>query len=102
MHKIKNFHEGHSTVGEWQSSGRGTAWYAIIGLRPAIQRIQEDLSPILHGLGQGSDRTPRSSVEFSYTSLFSWLAQTQPCFCIGSFHFRPHFPPPPPVRRPVS
>jgi hypothetical protein len=26
MHKIKNFHEGHSTVGEWQGSGRETAW----------------------------------------------------------------------------
>jgi hypothetical protein len=26
MHKIRNFHEGHSTVGEWQGSGRGTAW----------------------------------------------------------------------------
>jgi hypothetical protein len=22
MHKIRNFHEGHSTVGEWQGSGR--------------------------------------------------------------------------------
>jgi hypothetical protein len=21
MHKIRNFHEGHSTVGEWQGSG---------------------------------------------------------------------------------
>jgi hypothetical protein len=38
MHKIMDFHEGHSTVGEWQGSGRvavrerqtngmGTAWY---------------------------------------------------------------------------
>jgi hypothetical protein len=27
MHKIRNFHEGHSTVREWQGSGRGTAWY---------------------------------------------------------------------------
>jgi hypothetical protein len=26
-HDISNFHEGHSTVGEWQGSGRGTAWY---------------------------------------------------------------------------
>jgi hypothetical protein len=26
MHKIRNFHEGHSTVGEWQGSGRGMAW----------------------------------------------------------------------------
>jgi hypothetical protein len=26
MHKIRNFHEGHSTIGEWQGSGRGTAW----------------------------------------------------------------------------
>jgi hypothetical protein len=26
MHKIRNFHEGRSTVGEWQGSGRGTAW----------------------------------------------------------------------------
>jgi hypothetical protein len=25
MHKIRNFH-GHSTVGEWQSSGRVVAW----------------------------------------------------------------------------
>jgi hypothetical protein len=27
MHKIRNFHEGHSTVGEWQGRGRGPAWY---------------------------------------------------------------------------
>jgi hypothetical protein len=26
MHKIRNFHEGHSIVGEWQDSGRGTTW----------------------------------------------------------------------------
>jgi hypothetical protein len=26
MHKIRNFHEGHSAVGEWQGSGRGRAW----------------------------------------------------------------------------
>jgi hypothetical protein len=26
MHKIRNFHEGHSTVGEWQGSGKGMAW----------------------------------------------------------------------------
>jgi hypothetical protein len=25
MHKIRNFHEGHSTFGEWQGSGRGKA-----------------------------------------------------------------------------
>jgi hypothetical protein len=25
MHKIRNFHEGHSTVGEWQDSGRVVA-----------------------------------------------------------------------------
>jgi hypothetical protein len=25
MHKIRNFHEGHSTVGEWQGSGRVAA-----------------------------------------------------------------------------
>jgi hypothetical protein len=25
MHKIRNFHEGHSTVGEWQGRGMGTA-----------------------------------------------------------------------------
>jgi hypothetical protein len=25
MHKIRNFHEGHSTVGEWQGSGRVVA-----------------------------------------------------------------------------
>jgi hypothetical protein len=44
MHKIRNFHEGHSTVGEWQDSGRfvagerhgnsmGTVWYMRIGLK---------------------------------------------------------------------
>jgi hypothetical protein len=38
MHKIRNFNEGHSNVGEWQGSGRvvagerqgigmGTAWF---------------------------------------------------------------------------
>jgi hypothetical protein len=32
MHKIRNFHEGHSTVGEWQENGMGTAWYGWIGL----------------------------------------------------------------------
>jgi hypothetical protein len=26
MHKIRNFHEGHNTVGEWQGSGRETVW----------------------------------------------------------------------------
>jgi hypothetical protein len=26
MHKIRNFHEGPSTVGEWQGSGSGRAW----------------------------------------------------------------------------
>jgi hypothetical protein len=25
MHKIRNFHEGHSTVREWQGRSRGTA-----------------------------------------------------------------------------
>jgi hypothetical protein len=25
MHKIRNFHEGHNTVGEWQGSGRVVA-----------------------------------------------------------------------------
>jgi hypothetical protein len=25
MHKIGNFNEGHSIVGEWQGRGRGTA-----------------------------------------------------------------------------
>jgi hypothetical protein len=25
MHKIRNFHEGHSTVGKWQGSGRVVA-----------------------------------------------------------------------------
>jgi hypothetical protein len=25
MHKVRNFHEGRSTVGEWQGRGRGTA-----------------------------------------------------------------------------
>jgi hypothetical protein len=25
MHKVRNFHEGHSTVGEWQGSGRVAA-----------------------------------------------------------------------------
>jgi hypothetical protein len=55
MHKVRNFHEGHSTVGEWQGSGRvvagswqgrgretawerhgngmGTAWYVRIGTK---------------------------------------------------------------------
>jgi hypothetical protein len=27
QYKIRNFHEGHCTVGEWHGSGRGTAWY---------------------------------------------------------------------------
>jgi hypothetical protein len=31
MHKIRNFHKEHSTVGEWQGSGMGTAWYVLIG-----------------------------------------------------------------------
>jgi hypothetical protein len=26
MYKIRNFHVRYSTVGEWQGSGRGTAW----------------------------------------------------------------------------
>jgi hypothetical protein len=26
MHKIRNFHEGHNTVREWQDSGRRMAW----------------------------------------------------------------------------
>jgi hypothetical protein len=26
MHKVRNFHEGHSTVGEWQGIGRVVAW----------------------------------------------------------------------------
>jgi hypothetical protein len=26
MHKIRNFHEGHNTVAEWQGSGRRTTW----------------------------------------------------------------------------
>jgi hypothetical protein len=26
MHKVRNFHEGRSTVGEWQGRGRVTAW----------------------------------------------------------------------------
>jgi hypothetical protein len=26
MHKIRKFHEGHSTVGEWQGRGRGPAY----------------------------------------------------------------------------
>jgi hypothetical protein len=26
MHKVRNFHEGHSTIGEWQGSGRVAAW----------------------------------------------------------------------------
>jgi hypothetical protein len=25
--QYKELHEGHSTVGEWQGSGSGTAWY---------------------------------------------------------------------------
>jgi hypothetical protein len=25
MRKVRNFHEGHSTVREWQGRGRGTA-----------------------------------------------------------------------------
>jgi hypothetical protein len=29
MYKIRNFHEGHSTVGEWQGRGRGPAWYVV-------------------------------------------------------------------------
>jgi hypothetical protein len=27
MHNIKNFHDGHNTVGKWQGCGGGTAWY---------------------------------------------------------------------------
>jgi hypothetical protein len=26
MHKIRDFHEGHSIVGEWQGRGREMAW----------------------------------------------------------------------------
>jgi hypothetical protein len=40
MHKIRKFHEGHSTIGEWhgsgrvvagsrQGNGRGTAWEQV-------------------------------------------------------------------------
>jgi hypothetical protein len=32
MHKIRNFNVGHSTVGELQGRGRGTAWYVCIGV----------------------------------------------------------------------
>jgi hypothetical protein len=46
VHKIRNFHEGHSTVGEWQGSGT-----VVVGSWPGRGRVA---AWERHGNGMGT------------------------------------------------
>jgi hypothetical protein len=57
MHKIRTFREGHSTVGEWQGRGRGTA-----GER--------------HGMCESAFRVAATQ---RYQHLVTWVTQNDCC-----------------------
>jgi hypothetical protein len=51
MYKVRNFHEGHSTDGEWQGSGRvaagerhGMYESALRGKNTVVLNVQKDSS----------------------------------------------------------
>jgi hypothetical protein len=74
MHKIRNFHEGHSTVGEWQASGRGTAGERRGMCESAFKGLPSRLRPF--GL--------QFSIIFGILLLFNLVT------CLESKRWQPH------------
>jgi hypothetical protein len=49
MHKIRNFHEGHRTVGEWQGSGR-----VVAGEKDGMCESAFNMAGKRHGMGESA------------------------------------------------